>query len=243
LMVHPSYRLRGIGSELLRQAEEMLATRGAQQVVFGSMWPACPYLFGIYGGSNSPGILSGNIDAVPFLTRRGFRPDRTMIVYHRRLDTPLTIADTRFGILRRRYEAQIVKHATIPSWWHDCQWSSIEPTEMRLVDKLTGLPAARAICWDLEGFSWRWNAPSVGVLDFQVRDDLRRLGLGKLLMANLLRQLQDQFFAIAELQIPSDRPAAHEFARALGFEEIDRGRTYLRDRESSSHGDLASATA
>lgn len=233
VLVSPAFRRRGIATELLRRAEEVLRSRGATNIQVGSMWPNCPYLYGLYGGSNSPGILSGDVDAVPFLTRQGFAPTKTMLVLHKKLDAPLTIADTRFGMLRRRYDPQSLRLATIPTWWHECMWGLLEPTEIRLTDKLTNLPAARAIVWELEGFSWRWGMPSVGILDLQVRSDLRRLGLGKLLLTQVLRLMQDQFFAVAELQVPADDPIALGLCRSLGFEEVDRGRIYERPPETT----------
>ena len=97
-----------------------------------------------------------------------------------------------------------------------------------MTDKLTGLPAARAVLWELEGFGWRWGFPSAGILDMQVRPDLRKQGLGKLLLTNVLRFLQDQFFAIAELQFPADDAAGIGLVSGLGFEQVDTGYVYRR---------------
>ena len=151
-----------------------------------------------------------------------------MVVFHKRLDTPLTIADTRFGVLKRRYEAQMLRAAGVGSWWQECVWGTLEPVEMRLTDRLTDMPAARAILWELEGFSWKWNYPSAGIIDIQVRSDLRRQGVGKLLISQVLRFLQDQFFAVAELQVPADNPGAMAMCKSLGFDVVDEGFAYRK---------------
>ena len=229
--VRPSHRRRGIGRELLRRADESLRERGAADVVVGSQWPASPYLFGLYGGSNAPGVLDSEADAGPFLAAAGYQAVDAVLVFQKKLDTPLTVADTRFGLLRRRYEAQTLRLAGIPTWWHECVWANLEPVEIRLTDKLTGMPAARAVVWELEGFSWKWNHPAAGLLDVQVRSDLRRQGLGKLLVAQVLRFLQDQFFAVAELQVPAADPVALALCSSLGFDQVDVGRTYRRAGE------------
>ncbi len=228
VVVRPDARRQGIGRELARRAEELLRGRGATTITLGSQWPGSPYLFGMYGGSNCPGILASEPEAAPFARALGFEPARRVEVYHKKLDTPLTVADARFGVLRRRYEAQTVRAAGITDWWHECVWGNLEPVEIRLTDKLTGMPAARAVVWELEGFSWRWNQPSAGILDVQVRPDLRRLGIGKLLVSQVLRFLQDQFFAVAELQVASDDAAARGLCQSLGFEAIDAGVAYER---------------
>ena len=226
--VHPEYRRRGVGRELLARAEANLRARGAARVTVGAMWPNSPYLFGLYGGSNSPGLLASDGDYAPFLAALGFAPAATTLVFQKRLDSPLTIADARFGMLRRRYEAQTLKVSNVAHWWQDCQWGVLEPVELRLFDKLTSMPAARALVWDLEGFAWRWNCPSAGILDVQVRSDLRKLGLGKLLVSHVLRFLQDQFFAAAELQVNAADEAAVGMCRSMGMDEIDRGHAYER---------------
>ena len=229
--VHPEYRRRGIGRELLARAEANLRARGAARVTVGAMWPNSPYLFGLYGGSNSPGLLASDADYAPFLAALGYAPAATTLVFQKRLDAPLTIADARFGMLRRRYEAQTLKVSNVAHWWQDCQWGVLEPVELRLFDKLTSMPAARALVWDLEGFAWRWNCPSAGILDVQVRSDLRKLGLGKLLVSHVLRFLQDQFFAAAELQVNAADEAAVGMCRSMGMDEIDRGHAYERPGE------------
>lgn len=106
-------------------------------------------------------------------------------------------------------------------------WGTLEPSELRVFDRMTGLPAARAIVWELEGFSWRWGCPSAGIYDVQVRPDLRRQGLAKLVLLDILHFLQEQFFGIAELQAPADDAAALGLAKSMGFEAVDTGRFWV----------------
>jgi len=231
VVVRPDFRKQGIGRELTRRAEDYLRGRGATDVLFGSQWPNNPYLFGLYGGTNSPGILHSDTDAAPFVEKLGYQPGSQVTVFHKRLDSPLTIADSRFGVLRRRYEPQMLRTAGVGSWWQECIWGTLEPVEMRLTDRLTNMPAARAMLWELEGFSWKWNYPSAGIIDIQVRSDLRRQGLGKLLISQVLRFLQDQFFAVVELQVPNDNPSAIAMCKSLGFDVVDEGLAYRLAKE------------
>ncbi len=226
VLVRPSHRKRGIGRELLKRAEAYLADGGAVHIVFGSQWPVNPHLFGLYGGSNSPGILESDADAKPFLAKFGYQPAQSVTVFQRQLDQPIIMLDTRVPLLRRRYDVQLLKTASIASWWQECLWNTLEPAEFRVIDKLTGVPAARAIAWELEGFGWRWNAPSAGIIDVQVRPDLRKQGLAKMLVFHILKFLQDQFFGIVELQVRSDDEAAVGLCKSLGFEQVDVGHVY-----------------
>lgn len=228
VLVKPAWRKQGIGRELMRRAEGYLTERGATSLTAGSLRPNNPYLFGIYGGSNSPGILDSDADAKPFLAKLGYQPGERVFVYQRRLDQPINLADPRLVLLRKRYDVQLLKAAVVGSWWQECVWSTLDPAEFRAVDKLTGMPAARATAWELEGFGWKWNYPSAGIIDVQVRPDLQRQGLAKMLVTHILRTLQDQFFGIGELIVSAEDPSAVGLCKSVGFEQVDVGFAYRK---------------
>jgi ribosomal protein S18 acetylase RimI-like enzyme len=228
VLVRPSHRRRGIGRELLRRSEQWLLDQHADVVVVGSQRPYNPYLFGLYGGANSPGILASEPDADAFLTAMGYQRAEAHLVYQRPLDKPIDVADGRFVGLRRRFDIQVVRPTVSQSWWEECTWGVLEPTEFRLVDKLSGTPAGRLVNWDLEGFSWRWNKPATGIFDVEIRAHLRRQGLAKFLLASVLRLLQEQFYAVAELQVWADDPAGIGICESLGFQKVDVGYRYRK---------------
>ena len=145
------------------------------------------------------------------------------------MDRPVVIPDPRFATIRRKYEVVDLSLTAVGSWWQECVLGLIEPTEYRLVEKLTGQAAARALVWPMEGYQDRWNAPASGVLDLQVRHDVRRQGLGKFLVSQLLRHLKDQYMGIVEVHVPETNQAAVALFRGLGMEQVDIGRTYRRD--------------
>lgn len=233
VVVRPTHRRRGIGRELLRRAEEYLTSRGAEVVVAGSQRPYNPYLFGLYGGANSPGVLASEPTADVFLQAVGYQRAESHVVFQRNLELPVEVADGRFVGLRRRYDIQMVRPTVSQNWWEECQWGTLEPTEFRVIDKMTGSPAGRLVNWDLEGFSAGWGKPSTGIFDVEIRAHLRRQGLAKFLLANVLKLLQEQFYAIAELQVWGDDPAGAGICRALGFEQVDTGYRY---RKASAAG-------
>ena len=226
--VHPASRRKGIGTELLARCEAYLRERGATSIRAGGCRPDKPFYVGVYGGSNAGGFLRSDADAEPFFLARGYRPDRRVNVFDRRLDTPLNIVDARFGVLRRKFEAQALPQARLGSWFRECVLGPLEPFEFRLDDKATGQTAARALFWEMTDYGWRWGAPPAGVLDVQVRNDLRRQGLGKFLLAQLLRHLQEQYFAVAEVQVPEGEETAAQLFRALGFVQVDAGVSYVK---------------
>jgi ribosomal protein S18 acetylase RimI-like enzyme len=227
--VRPENRRQDVGTELVRRVEEYLVAGGATTLLAGPVRPNKPFYLGLYGGSNAAGFLVSDTAAGPFFQALGYIPEKKVLVFDRRLDAPLTIVDSRFGPLRKRYEAQALPQARLGSWWRESVIGPLEPHEFRLDDKATGQMAARALYWEMTDYGWRWGAPAAGIIDVQVRNDLRRQGLGKYLLSQLLRHLQEQYFAVAELQVPEEEETAARMFRTLGFVQVDVGVGYKKE--------------
>jgi ribosomal protein S18 acetylase RimI-like enzyme len=227
--VIPSHQRRGIGTELLRRAEDYLRGQGAKSICAGAVHPLNPFYFGLYGGSEQPGFLDSDGATARFLEARGYRGGNTALVFQRHLDKPLNVADGRFPGLRRRFRLEAAPWVRAGTWWKECVLGSVEPIEFRMQDAATGQAVARAKIWEMEGFSWRWGLPSVGLLDLFVEENVRRQGLGKLLLLSIMQYLQDQYFGLIEAQTLAGNLATLGLYRCLGFEQVDAGRVYRKD--------------
>jgi ribosomal protein S18 acetylase RimI-like enzyme len=227
LGVLPSHRNRGIGSELLRRAESYLREHGGKELFAGPIYPLNPYSFGVYGGSSSPGFLDSDPLARPFLEHRGYVVEDTCLVFQRSLREALTVADGRFAAHRLRYEI----HASPfqgTTWWQECMLGPVELHEYRLQDKLTGHTAARALMWEMETYTTRWDEHAIGFTDVVVLEELRRQGLAKFLLSQILRYLQEQFFSVVEVQTHADNDAAIRMLQSLGFRQVDAGHIFRK---------------
>lgn len=234
LGVRESHRRQGIGSELLSRSEDYLGKQGAHTLFAGPQQPLAPFYFGIYGGSNLPGFLVSDEAAGPFLEFHGYRATDTCLVLHRQLDQPIAIADARFNALRRRYDVRIMPKIPLGSWWSECVLGLAEPVEFRLEEHVTNKLIARAVAWEMECFSATWNTPAVGILDITVREEYRRQGIARYLMAAIMRYLQEQYFGVAEIQVMQNNQAGVNLFRGLGFERVDIGRLYRKDQPGTS---------
>ncbi len=228
LGVRPAYRRRGIARELLRLAETYLAGRGATTILAGPAWPHNPFYFGLYGGSESTGFLASDADAEPFLVRHGYVCHAARRVLQRRLEEPMNVADARFLVIRRRFELIAQPHRGAGTWWRECVLGPIDLLDVLLRDKSSGEVVARAAAWEMLGFCQRWNAPSVGIIDLEVRENLRRQGLARFVLVHLLRHVQEQFFALVEVQMSDRNEAALRLYDGLGFKPVDIGRVYRK---------------
>jgi ribosomal protein S18 acetylase RimI-like enzyme len=224
--VRPTHQRRGIGTELLRRCEAYLRGRGARVLAAGPVPSRDPFYLGLYGGSDLPGFLATDPAAEPFFLRHGYHQTRTTLVFHRRLNVPVKVLDPRFVGYRQQYELAEPGRLRLASWWQECTFGLIEPHAFCLRDRKSGEEPASTLLWDMEGFSYRWNQPTVGVAAFEVKPAFRRQALGKFLLSQILRRVQEQFFELVEIQVAQDNAAALTFCRSAGFEQVDLGRSY-----------------
>jgi ribosomal protein S18 acetylase RimI-like enzyme len=227
LGVASSYRRQGIGSEMLRRAEAYLSGHGGNELLAGPMYPLNPYTFGVYGGSYSAGFLDTDPLARPFFEHNGYGVESSCLILQRSLQRASNVADGRFAAHRLRYEIHAGPFQGT-TWWQECILGPVELHEYRLQDKLTGRTAARALLWEMETYTQRWNEHAIGITDLVVPVEMRRQGLAKFLLAQMLRYLQEQFFSIVEMQVHSDNSAGINLLRELGFEQVDAGHIYRK---------------
>jgi ribosomal protein S18 acetylase RimI-like enzyme len=227
LGVLPDHRGKGVGSELLRRAEDYLKRRGARELLAGPQAPRNPYTFGLYGGARSPGFLDSDAQARPFLEGRGYHVRESALVFQRALDRVNVPADPRFLGHRQHYEILATPHHA-GSWWEESVLGPVDLVEYRLQEKGTGRVAARATLWEMDTFNQYWGENGVGIVDLDVAPDLRRQGLAKFLLSQVLRHLHEQFFSLVEVHAPEANEPAVNLLRGLGFQHVDTGRLFAR---------------
>jgi GNAT superfamily N-acetyltransferase len=227
LTVLPDYRRQGVGSELLRRAEAYLTRRGARELLAGGMAPRNPYLFGMYGGCDSPGILATEPGARPFFEKYGYQIAQTCGIFQRELERMYLPADPRFQAIRQRYDIIATPYSQA-GWWREGVLGPIEAVEYRLQDKQSEQISARAIMWDMETFAQEWHQACVGLIDLHVEPPFRRQGLAKYLLAQVLRHLRQQPFQIFEAQAALDNEPMLRMLRGLEFQQVETGNCFRR---------------
>ena len=224
--VRPSHRRRKVGTELLRRAEAYLRGQGAKTIYAGGMRPLNPFYWGLYGGSELPGLLRSDAAAEPFLLANGYAVWDRCIVLNRRAEGAPAVADARFAVLRRQYEVAVMSRPVAARWYEECLLSPFEMLQFQLRPVDGGAPVAEARVWDMEMFGWRWHEPTAGIIDVAVAPEHRGQGIGKFFVLQILLYLQDQFFTLTEVQTMERNTAALGLYRALGFYQVDEGRVY-----------------
>lgn len=228
IIVHPTHRRRGIGSELLRRGEEYLTERGAKEIFAGPHAGLNPFYAGLYGGCDTPGFLMSDEHAEPFFRSHHYRVRDVVLVMERRLGQPMRICDPRIAALRPRYEVVLGSPRKLDGWWDECTFGCLEPLEMVLEDKVTHAIVGRVLYWEMETFALQWGKPTIGVLRFDIHPDVRGQGLGKLLFTSLIKRMQEQFFEVIEVQVSESNLVALSLLRQLNFETVDRGQAFVK---------------
>jgi ribosomal protein S18 acetylase RimI-like enzyme len=228
LGVRPGSQRHGVGTELLRRAEEYLHRHNAATIFAGGHWPRNPFYMGLYGGCESPGFLRSDAAAEPFFRHHSYRVEREVRVMQRTLEAPFKLFDPRFLSLRQRFDLQVDYPRTLRGWWRECVIGYIDPLEYVLIDRASRKPVARTLIWDMENFARRWRSAAVGILDFEVLPEYRGQGLGKLFLSYVMRQVQEQFFQIVELHLDASNEQALCFLQGLGFKHVDTGQVFIK---------------
>ena len=204
------------------RAEDYLRRRGARTLFAGPMEPLNPFTFGLYGGSQSPGFLDSDAAARPFFEQRGYQPHRRQLVFERPLDRPPVVADGRFAAYRPRYEIQVGPRPGT-TWWQECVFGPLELHDYRLTEKATGKWVARASLWEMETVQPDVERTRRRPGRAGGSPDMRRKGLGKFLMAQILRHLHEQFFTWPRSRRRRRTSRRCNLIRGLGFTQVDRG--------------------
>ena len=228
LAVQPSHQRKGVGSELLRLSENHLKESGATFLHACSSWPDEPFYFGIYGGAVFSGLLRSETAGDAFLQKHNYLPSSTKQVWQRNLTEPLAMVDGRFAALRKRCEVRIRPRAGISNWFEECVLGSIELFEFVLEERVTLKTLARILVWEMDGLGYKWPMPAIGIVDMAVEPDLRKQGMGKFLLFQMLRYLQEQFFGTAEVHIEPFNDHALEMAKRFGFAQVDEAIAYTK---------------
>ncbi len=228
--VRPAFRRRGIGAQLLERCEDYLRRRGSKTLLAGPHGRLGPFYLGLYGGSELPGFLLSQADAEPFFLREDYQVHKEILIFRRRLAEPVKWADPRQAARRNQFVLSVEPCKKLGGWWEECVLNPLEPLEFTMSDKSSGQKVAQALAWDMGEQDGR--AAAVGILNLTVLPDYRRLGLGRLFLAQLFRLLHDQYIDWAEIQVEHDNTAGSQLCRSLGFELADRGRVYRKQQAS-----------
>jgi GNAT superfamily N-acetyltransferase len=222
LMVIPHEHRGVIAVELLNAAEDYLRRGGAQHVHAGCQFPLNPFYLGLYGGSETPGVLDSDTQMVQLLTDSGFRPTRRRSLWRRALAGFRAPVDRQWMQVRRRFVAAPPVEAQPDNWWDACVWAHFDWSRFDLNLPGGGEPVISATLWDIEPLARSWGRQTAGLVRLDDTPEARDEGLTGFLLGEAMRISHSQGYAQFEAQTSPEDATLTELLAHLGFEQYDQ---------------------
>ena len=233
VVAHPEEA--AIAARLVALAEEYLRGRGAKVIYGGGVRPLVPFYWGLYGGSELPGVLDSDPQVQAVFRGAGYREIGRTVILHRDLGGFRPCIDRQQMQIRRSTILETVADPPPRTWWEACTMDQCERTLYRLLPHAGGEPVAQMTCWNIEPFAAPWGVRASGLIDLEVSDSQRRRGVATYLVGETLRQLQEQSFVLVEAQTMTTNTNAIALYRKLGFQQVDSGVVFRKDGEGVSN--------
>lgn len=215
LMVHPEYRRRHIGSELVRLAEQYLNSRGAVSVEAGGGLDRNPFYTGIYGGLQASGFSSGSAAWKEFFASCGYRFGSETYVLRRDLQQTRDPVNARVLRVRRNLNLVITDRPRSESWWWFARFGPLDSLRFELQDRSNQAVVASGQIIGMDLFIPKWGVRSVGVRNVFVPESQRRHGYALALVLEICKRLRDELVQLVEAQVAAtDKPAIDLFTSA-----------------------------
>jgi len=233
LVVEPELEDRELVSGLIREAESYLRARGAKVVYAGDMFPLNPFYWGIYGGSEGCGVLSGHQPFHRVLIERGYQPAGTTVLLEADLSVPEP-RDPRGVLIRRQTQVEFEDDALPQHWWQCLALGEFPLMNARLVARSDGTLLARAQAWDMSWFGRGDSHSRIGLIGLEVSAEQRRKGYGRFLVTEIFRRARENNVStVAAGTAATNGPALALYA-SLGFHQVEQATCFRMPAERAT---------
>jgi ribosomal protein S18 acetylase RimI-like enzyme len=225
LIVDPQLADPELVTGLLRAAEHYLRERGAKVLYAGSLFPLNPFYWGICGGSEGAGVLSGHETFHSVLLEQGYEPVNTTVHLEADLSAPEP-RDPRAVLIRRQTQVEFIDDALPAHWWQNLALGDFQLMSARLLLKTDGAAVAHAQVWDMGWFGRRDGRARIGLINLEVVPEQRRKGYGRFLVREIFRRAREHLVASVTVGTSADNQPALALYASLGFEPVDHSTFY-----------------
>ena len=211
---------RELVSGLISEAERYLRERGAKVVYAGGVFPLNPFYWGIYGGSEGCGVLSGHRPFHGALVERGYQPALTTVL----LEADLSVAeprDPRGVLIRRQAQLELQDDALPADWWQCLALGDFQLLNARLVSRSDGSLLGQAQAWDMSWFGRGDSRSRIGLISLEVPAAHRRKGYGRFLVSEILRRARENHVELVAVGTAATNAPALALYDSLGFQQVE----------------------
>jgi ribosomal protein S18 acetylase RimI-like enzyme len=225
MAVEPKLDDPALVSGLIFEAEDYLQARGAKVIYAGSLFPLNPFYWGLYGGSEGSGVLSGHESFRRALAELGYEAVSTTVLLEADLTVPES-RDPRGALVRRQTQLEFLDDAMPSHWWEGAALGEFQVMRARLLSRNDGTELAHADTWDMGWFGRLDGRARIGLINLEVAQGHRRKGYGRFLVSEIFRRARENLVSLVAVQTAStNQPAVGLYTR-MGFQPVDQTTLY-----------------
>ncbi len=228
LMVLPGYRRRGIGSELVRHAEQYLREKGATSVDAGGGIDRGGFYVGIYGGLQPSGFSESAAPWDQFFEKLGYQFGSRTIIMRRDLFRTRDPVSARLIRNRRHLNMIISDRPSGQPWWWFVRFGHLDSLRFELQEKSDKTVVASGQIIGMDVFIPKWGVRSVGIRGVFVPQNQRRHGYAMALILEICRRLRDETVQLIEAHVDQQNTGALELFGSAKFEQCEQLVTFRR---------------
>jgi len=229
IVIHPEFRRRGVGTQLVRLAEDYLAGKGAVSIVVGAGMDRNGFYNGIYGGLQASGFANEIAPWAQFLEPLNYRPGRCTRILHRNLSVGRDPVSARLIRHRRRMNMVITDRVVGMPWWWHVRFGQLDVLKFELQERQDESVVASGQIIGLDVYIPKWGVRAVGMKELWVPEEVRRRGYGFSLVLEICRRLREQSIQVIEAQVDAENTAACELFTDARFEQVQELITFCRE--------------
>ena len=228
LMVHPDFRRRKVGSELVRRAEDYLRSKGAKSVVAGGGPEQNAFYTGIYGGLDPSGFCMKSATWPQFFQSFGYNEPKEILILRRDLVRSKDPVNAKLLRHRRHLNLVITDRPTNESWWWFVRYGHLDSLRFELHEKGTENIVASGQIIGMDLYIPKWGVRSVGIREIYVPESQRRHGYAQALLLEICRRLKGESVQLVEAHVFPDDKVILDLCNLAKFEVTDRLITFHR---------------
>ena len=229
VLVRPDCAEAEVAAGLLQRCEEYLRRRGAKVLYGGEFQPLAPFYQGLYGGSESSGVLDSDPIGRQLYSGRGYQVADRMLLLRRDLSGFESVVDRQQMQVRRQMVVEVTLDAPTRTWWEASTLGVFDLTRFELVPRDGGSPIATATFRSMEPTGGATLVRAAGLLAIDVNAAYRRRGLAVFLLSEAFRQFIRQGIMLVEAQARANDEAGVATLRKLGFQPVAEGSVFRKE--------------
>lgn len=229
VMLNGQREMPAVADELLERCEQYLTRRGAKVLYGGGVRPLNPFYFGLYGGSELPGVLRSDAASIDLFNRHGYREIDQVLIFQRSLEGFQMPVGRGHIQLRRQMTLQSSLDWPTETWWQACTLGDFDLMRFEVLPRGGGPALAHAVFRTMEPSGGGGFVRAAGLIELAVHEAYRRRGLASFLLAETFFNFVRQGITVVETQTMAHNAAAIGLYRKLGFEQFDEGAVFRKE--------------